>query len=243
MSWNNGAEWKKFVERMKKQEEWYRKEGMTEPQIKTMYEFDHNDYNITRREAEHTQPLDPFVEDMDGEDQNPLLKRFEDRLTTHLEVDTSNSLWWLNEIEEEKLYQKLKKLSPLKLKILSLYGIEGYTQKQIASMLGLDQQDVHFHLKTIRRILGGEEVIPRKRSSSGSERPKKKTSYIEMCLCPRCASVYYESKEHFIKRVDPNQKILDSCDLCRHPHGYDFRIWKNSTPPGAKSNSGKGAKR
>ena len=40
MSWNNGYERKKFEARQKKQAEEYKAQGMTEEQIKALYEFD-----------------------------------------------------------------------------------------------------------------------------------------------------------------------------------------------------------
>ena len=41
MSWNNAYEKRKFEEKQKKQAEKYRALGMTEEQIKEMYEFDY----------------------------------------------------------------------------------------------------------------------------------------------------------------------------------------------------------
>lgn len=57
MSWNNGYERSKFEARQKKQAEEYRALGMTEEQIKTMYEFDLEQFNSDRRYLIHTQSL------------------------------------------------------------------------------------------------------------------------------------------------------------------------------------------
>ena len=46
MSWNNGYERKKFEARQKKQAEEYKAQGMTEEQIKAMYEFDLEQYRV-----------------------------------------------------------------------------------------------------------------------------------------------------------------------------------------------------
>ena len=48
MSWNDGYERKKFMAKMKKQAEEYRAAGMTEEQIKAMYEFDLGVYKSDR---------------------------------------------------------------------------------------------------------------------------------------------------------------------------------------------------
>ena len=58
---------------------------------------------------------------------------------------------------------------------------------------------------------------------------------IEICLCSRCASVYYEDRDYVIERADLYQVELDECDLCRRPRGYDFLIWKLSSLRSKKS--------
>lgn len=47
---------------------------------------------------------------------------------------------------------------------------------------------------------------------------------IELCLCIRCAQVFYESPNRRIKRVDPLQVTKNLCDHCRTRRGYDFII-------------------
>lgn len=45
-----------------------------------------------------------------------------------------------------------------------------------------------------------------------------------LCLCPTCASQFYNSPNHVIRRVDPTQVAKDSCTYCEVRSGYDFRI-------------------
>lgn len=45
-----------------------------------------------------------------------------------------------------------------------------------------------------------------------------------LCLCPTCASFFYQSKDHFIRRVDPKAKTKEPCDYCRLRQGYDYSI-------------------
>ena len=47
-------------------------------------------------------------------------------------------------------------------------------------------------------------------------------SNMELCLCPRCASQFYNASSQRIKRADPIQVYLDVCDCCRTRRGYDF---------------------
>ncbi|MGF7011627.1 mRNA interferase MazF [Lachnospiraceae bacterium PF1-21] len=51
---------------------------------------------------------------------------------------------------------------------------------------------------------------------------------IELTLCNACASAFYYSPEHFIKRVDPAQYIKEHCCICNTRTGYDFIIFKKS---------------
>ena len=52
----------------------------------------------------------------------------------------------------------------------------------------------------------------------------QRNSKIEICLCPRCASHFFQSVTHAISRADPIQVLLDTCDCCRTKRGYDFII-------------------
>ena len=47
---------------------------------------------------------------------------------------------------------------------------------------------------------------------------------IELCLCGRCAGVFYHSPTHRIKRVDPLQVIREECMCCRTGNGYDYNV-------------------
>lgn len=51
---------------------------------------------------------------------------------------------------------------------------------------------------------------------------------IELCLCPVCANAYYLMDDHYIKRVDYNQKYKDTCSMCGVRYGYDYKVYDNS---------------
>lgn len=53
---------------------------------------------------------------------------------------------------------------------------------------------------------------------------------IELCLCPVCANAYYLMDDHYIKRVDHNQKYKDTCSMCGVRYGYDYKVYDNSNP-------------
>ena len=48
------------------------------------------------------------------------------------------------------------------------------------------------------------------------------TNKMELCLCPRCASQFYNASSQRIRRADPIQVYLDMCDCCRSRRGFDF---------------------
>ena len=52
---------------------------------------------------------------------------------------------------------------------------------------------------------------------------------LELTLCSKCASIYYNDKRCFIQRADLTQIIHEDCMLCSNPHGFDFNIWNKST--------------
>lgn len=53
---------------------------------------------------------------------------------------------------------------------------------------------------------------------------KKRNTHnrMELCLCPRCASQFYDASSQKIRRADPIQVYLDVCDCCRSRRGFDF---------------------
>ncbi len=56
---------------------------------------------------------------------------------------------------------------------------------------------------------------------------------IELCLCPICASQFFNSPEHIIRRVDPLCVKKDDCTYCQVRQGYDYvirRVKKKKQP-------------
>jgi len=48
---------------------------------------------------------------------------------------------------------------------------------------------------------------------------------MEICLCSRCASQFYNSRQHFIKRADYYQINKEPCTYCNSRNGFDFLIF------------------
>ena len=123
MCWNDGYERRKFEARQKKQAEEYRALGMTEEQIKEMYEFDLEQYKSDRRYHMHTQPFtsSDFDDGEDDDSESTLLNKFFDELTLTIDSRSEQSrYWWIEEIDNPKLAETIKTLSPEQIELLTL---------------------------------------------------------------------------------------------------------------------------
>ncbi len=144
MSWNNGYERRKFEVRQKKQAAEYRALGMTEEQIKTMYEFDLEQFKSDRRYYEHTQEftLNDFDEDKEADpSKSPLYHRCMELLTTTIgDVRVSTGRYaWLEDFENDDIRTWLYQLPIQDKEILTLMVDENLTQSEIAVRFGVSQ--------------------------------------------------------------------------------------------------------
>ncbi len=51
-----------------------------------------------------------------------------------------------------------------------------------------------------------------------------KQDTIELSLCPVCASQFYQSNKHTIRRSRPLQTEKELCTYCGLRYGWDFQI-------------------
>ena len=156
MCWNDGYERRKFEARQKKQAEEYRALGMTEEQIKEMYEFDLEQYKSDRRYHMHTQPFtsSDFDDGEDDDSESTLLNKFFDELTLTIDSRSEQSrYWWIEEIDNTKLAETIKTLSPEQIELLTLVVIDGYGQTEIAEIMGVSQSAISQRSSTIKKIL------------------------------------------------------------------------------------------
>lgn len=159
MGWNNGLERKRFEARQKKQAEEYRKLGMTEEQIRAMYEFDLEQLKSDRRYNMHTQELtssefDDFEEDDDDDSKSALLKKYTAQMTSKLEAMTGDDAkWWLDKVEDERVVHEYRKLCEKDKAILKMTFVEGMSQKEIADKLHCSQPSISQKLVTIYKKL------------------------------------------------------------------------------------------
>ena len=147
MSWNNAAEYAKFKAEQEKLAAEYRSLGMTEEQIRAIYEFDRETYRSRRRNALHTCPMEPHTYDAaeDDPDKNPLV--CDESAARH------SRYWWTEELETAELALAVKKLSPEDLELLTRYVYENYTQAELAVQYGISQKNISKKLFRIRKKL------------------------------------------------------------------------------------------
>ena len=56
---------------------------------------------------------------------------------------------------------------------------------------------------------------------------RKRSPYMELCLCRRCADVYFNDLAYWVERSNPVQTVREFCDVCNQFRGFDYSIWKN----------------
>ena len=156
MSWNNGYETKKFEARQKKQAEEYRTLGMSEEQIRDMYLFDLAQFNGERAYCTHTQEFttSDFDEGENDESESTLLHKFFDELTVTIEQSGEKSRnWWIEEIENDELARKIKKLTSEEIEMLTLTAFEGYLQTEAAEKMGIPYRTFKHKMQKIKIFL------------------------------------------------------------------------------------------
>ena len=75
-------------------------------------------------------------------------------------------------------------------------------------------------------ILDRQQMLKVDKALRTSTGVRKLDKPIQLCLCPVCAKVFYESPEHFIQRADYGQRKKEVCMFCQSRKGYDYLIRK-----------------
>ena len=155
MSWNDAYERRKFKENQKKQEAEYRALGMTEEQIKAMYEFDLEQFRSDRRFYSHTQSLlpDTFDENEDNDEKLSIFELFKDVFTTTIEeAECKSRYWWIEEINNSELYSIVIGLSNEQIELLTLIYVDRLSQSEVARIFNVSQAAISQRLKKINEI-------------------------------------------------------------------------------------------
>ena len=129
MGKNYAIERAKFEHQQRQQAELYRKLGMDEEQIQTMYEFDLATFRSDWRYEKHTQGLaaSGFGDGTQDESKSALFEKFLAQLSVQPD-DGHSREWWVEEIENPQLALALKGLSKSDLEFITRIVIEKATQ-------------------------------------------------------------------------------------------------------------------
>lgn len=152
MGFNNGRERRKFEDEWKILRERYREAGFSEDGIDAMRAFDEDAYRSRRRFEEHNQPLpaEDFIES-GSVNRRTLFDKFETLTVSFDENSFPGRHAWADAVGDPALSSKLKRLKDDDLELLTLFAIEGYTQPEIARLLGCSQQNISKRLGVITK--------------------------------------------------------------------------------------------
>lgn len=150
MGFNYGREKKKFDAEWKEKSAWYRAVGMSEDAIQTLYEFDWEQFKSERRYANHTQalPSDELLEWMSHRVHNIYAS-----MRTNISEECLSARYdWIEQLDTPALTLQLQRLSQEDIELLTLL-LDGYTQREIADMLGCTQPNIAQKMRRIKKIL------------------------------------------------------------------------------------------
>ena len=155
MEFNVAKERLKFFAEQDKLAREYRKAGMTEEQIKVMFDYDYEAFKKERLFCEHNSFVDlaAFEEECVPEEKASILGRYFERFSRDFIYQTRERYGWLDEIEDPELYKELKKLPENDLELLTLYAIDGYSLSEIAAIQGISKQAVGKKTLRMKKIL------------------------------------------------------------------------------------------
>ena len=152
MSFCFAAARQRFYREQEKLRAQYKALGMSEEQIQEMHQFDLHQFNRDTAFFRHTVPLMPEGETV-AEDMSPQLKYCKDELAVYMEPLREAQFWWLDEIEDESLVERLLKLPFADLMLIDQLAFQGLSQEAIAQLEGKTQASVSQRIKTIRKKL------------------------------------------------------------------------------------------
>ena len=154
MEWHDGTERRRFEREQAELRKQYLAAGMTEEQIQALHAYDREWYKSRRREAVHTQRLDiQTSEDEDVNKDNPLYKKFFEKLAVEDNHADYSRYGWIDELENEELAKAVNALSDTDKELLTML-INGFTQSEIGAEMGVSQQSVSKRIKKIQKIFG-----------------------------------------------------------------------------------------
>ena len=154
MGFNYAKEKTRFEKEWKKLRKEYEVAGMCADDIESVHTFDWEVFLSRRVYENHTQPLpDTLLNDENNGKCSSLFKKFSSLSTSFDVEDFSDRYAWLESVSDTELYAKLAMLSAEDLELLTLYAIDGYTQTEVALLLGQSQSVISRKISRIKKFL------------------------------------------------------------------------------------------
>lgn len=151
MGFNYGREKRRFDKEWEQLQKEYAAAGMEEADITLMKEFDWEWFCSRRTYENHNQAL-PDEEDIEA-GRTLLFQKFPELSADFEQQEFTDRYAWLQEIEDEKLYQRLCRLGEKDLELLTLMVVEGYTQAEVAKLWRYSRSAITQKVKKIQKYL------------------------------------------------------------------------------------------
>ena len=155
MGFNYAAEKKKFETLWARLRREYRAAGMPDAAIQKMHDFDWEVFKQERIYRLHTQNLGIGIFDepsAEQEDKSALMKKFLESVSRWDDYTTASRYSWIEEVDDPSIYKQLQALRKADLELLTLIVVDGFSQTEIAAVLGCLPQNIFGRLKKIRKI-------------------------------------------------------------------------------------------
>lgn len=169
MGFNFGRARRQFERTQAKLKKEYEAAGMDEEQMTAMYELDLHLFNRDVAYFTHNQSLEVCLDDDSDTDNCPFRKNYLEGFSVYQQPSMATRFWWLDEIENPAVYEKLSSLSHGELMLIDNLAFRGLSQNEIAIRYNLTQSGISRQIIAIRNKLGEEFLwILAGRNDSGS---------------------------------------------------------------------------
>ena len=155
MGFNYAEEKKKFETLWARLRREYRAAGMSDAAIQKMHDFDWEVFKQERIYRLHTQDLGIGIFDepsAEQEDKSALMKKFLESVSRWDDYTTASRYGWIEEVDDPSIYKQLQALRKADLELLTLIVVDGFSQTEIAAVLGCSPQNILAVLKKYEKF-------------------------------------------------------------------------------------------
>lgn len=154
MGFHYAKERQKFEITWKILREEYRRAGMDEDAINSMYDFDLEEFHSRRRYEMRSRPLSDLYHDEGTGNPKPFRLGKDEAISTYFdESDFPGRYAWIETIDNPILSERLKQLQINDLELLTYVVLEGHSQKELAQKWNCSQRAVSKRFQKIKKIL------------------------------------------------------------------------------------------